>query len=427
MSLGEKSSLAVSLGMSLSKKTHHPIPVQPPPPPPPPKEEHESEQDFEQEEDELHPPPPAAYGEDPSDPIEEFKDEEGEEGEGDQPAAEEEAEEEAHPDQDAEDEDKEKKKKRKTASQKPAAKKAKKINEGFDLKKAPRKGIALVPAKGTTANIKVLKVLYAPPNPTVFPWKKVAEKSFVPSWNDVFRVWVRYTQPDKSTSDQFILLVHTLSDDENLCYRWLSKETEMTLLAERNLHNGFTFSGRGKTGGVVENLTRINAYHNRLPGKKRLAREGFVSDHVAQEYSPDRYTAPDSFYQESELLFEELDFYMPTDILNAAEMAEKQALDGLAEEEEEGAEENDEGEPPAEKAPKQSSKKATATAVPATPKAKPKSRTKNIPASGTSASSYSFLCSRHSGPAAHSHPGNETPRAQRRATGGPRCARPIFS
>jgi hypothetical protein len=394
------SSLAVSLGMSLTKKSIHVPPIAPQPPSLPPPEEvadeeveeeaHESEQDFEQEnyeETNNAVQQPVPYTEDQDDPVHDSQAEDEPAG-GDEEDAEEQQ---TNPDQGV---SVGKKSSAATHSRRPAAKKAKKALGEFTLKMTPRKGIALVPGKKSTAQIKILELLYTPPNHTIFQWEQVAAKGFVPAWTDVFRAWVRYTQSDKSTSDHFILLVKVAlpekasTNEQQFCYRWMSKETEMELLHCRELHNGVIFSGAGKSKGYVENLVRINQYNNRLPGSKRLKREGFVSDHVAQEFSPDHYNKPDCFRQKPALLNNELDLYMPTDILNSAELAEKQALDGLAEEEEQEEEEDAEQDNGAEEQPApvaekvHKSKKKSSTAPPATPKAKPKPRAKSVPASG---------------------------------------------
>lgn len=356
-------------------------------------EVHDSEQDFEQENDAdgAIAQQPVRYTEDQEDPVQDSQAEDELAG-GDEEDVEEVEDQPTNPDQSV----RSKKSTTTTPPKRPAAKKAKKALGEFTLKMTPRKGIALVPGKKSTAQIKLLELLYAPPDPTIFQWEQVAAKGFAPAWSDVFRAWVRYTQSDKSTSDHFILLVKVAiaekekgsTNEPQFCYRWLSKETEMELLHSRELHNGVIFSGAGKSKGYVENLVRINQYNNRLPGSKRLKREGFVSDHVAQEFSPDHYNKPDCFRQKPELLNNELDLYMPTDILNSTELAEKQALDGLAEEEEEDEDnvEQDDGddadEQPATEKVHKSKKKSSTAAPPATPKAKPKPRAKSVTASG---------------------------------------------
>lgn len=380
-------SLAKSFGMTVAKKTQQELPPAHTDHPPEDEEEDEAVGQFE-------------HHEDPADPIEEYEDED------------------AHPDQDVEGDDaveEEPPKRRKSPppapkKARPASKKAKVDSnpaaaaegDAFTLQNVtPRDGIALEPTKGSNSKIKLLRLLYAPPNPTIFPWSVAAEKSFMPRYDDIFRAWVRYTHSDSSTSDHFILLVKTHKPHKSknageetepapdlVRYRWLNKDTENRLFRSRNLTNGTMFPESSS------NIELIDLYHNRLPGPSNLKREGFVSDHVAQANSPDVYTSPLSFYQEPNLLKGELDFYMPIDILNnpgANELAEQGAVDALVDEEEEEAFEAEENAaaaddeidvvPWTERPPAKVAAAAKAKRAPAAP-AKAKSRVKSISAVG---------------------------------------------
>lgn len=366
-------SFAKSLGLSVAKKTAQRSKLAAAAPPPPtPDIDSEAPPDDNEDDNEDEPEAPQ-YQEDPVDPIEDSQAEE-------EPPA----------------------KKPVKKARKPAAKKAKldvvpaSVDDEFTLQMSPRNGIALEPIKGSNnSTIRLLKLLYSPPQPTVYAWPVAAKPGFVPRREDVFRAWVRYTQKDKSTSDHFIQLVKTVKQAEGkdedgnplpdmIRFRWLNTAAELQLLHTLDLRNGALFTNDGK------NIERINRYHNRLPVASFGKREGFVSDHVAQALTRELYGSPLDFYQEAELLEGELDIYMPTDILNtpgAAERAEQDAIDGLVEDEQQqqddeepGVANPDDGDvnvvPWTDRPPHKTAKPAAAK------KAAPKSRVKAIAASG---------------------------------------------
>lgn len=281
----------------------------------------------------------------------------------------------------------------------------------YDLVAVPRDGIAVVPKKGVTPRVSLIEVLYEPPNAQILPWSAVAARDFIPREEDVYRLWLRYNWGDKH-SEQFMLACKTAktkSGSSFHAFRWLSLKAETELLAKRRFNNGDNFADFKLA------TQRILHYNNRLPGDKNLAREGFVSDHIAQLLGGGRhFTKPSDFKQLDELAFDEATLYMPTDILNrdlfgdksGDAAAEQAALDGLVVEDEEEEEEDEAENGAAATASAEAgwverpskSVAAKKSAGPSAPKPA-RSRAKTVPATGTpptpSASRLSFLFPPH--------------------------------